>query len=202
MKHLAWLTLALLVIGRPSPALSQPVGYAQLKETSLSCVDAQSSLLAQLRAKKAYIPFLNTGFTGGRKVQMLMPRPPEIDSNLIRSGFFDIPSARNDALIISLAGEANYLWYGIMSSPSLLAKLSAEIMSACPNVGLIEYRHWWEEVVYVGYFSDNSARLFKDTNRYEESSKDKFSNHDSTLQGKRRQWKWGYCEGCYPLNNE
>jgi hypothetical protein len=111
------------------------------------------------------------------------------DKNSIQDNYYDYPADRTEAVVFELSGDMDKLYRGLMSSPQFMAILSAQIMSECDQVGLVEFHHWWEGFVPVGYFPDNTARTFTPV---EFSSDSPYQKSIETSNGSRAMYQWGY----------
>lgn len=166
-------------IAQASVAVSIP----EASDTT-SCSDAISSVEAELAEGGYYIPW-----------QMPGPNPRQIQPEVVISDddiemfYYGYPVERTQEVTFALSGDMNRLYQGIMSSPQLMSTFSAQIMAECDQVGLVEFAHWWEGAVPIGYFSDNTARPFTwiDLDPNGPHTRTAETSHGRTVQ-----YEWGY----------
>lgn len=144
-----------------------------------TCEQAIDSVGRDLASKGAFVPH-NTDLPQVGRVE------PEVSmkNGNFSQDYYNYPTNRPQMVEFMLSGEMNRLSQGVMSSPDFLATSTAKIMAECPQVGMVNFRHWWEGFVPVGYFSDSTARAFSWVNPYNSNSREA-----RTLNGK---YQWGY----------
>ena len=170
----------------PSVAYSREPGVARLsKNSNIGCEKAINSVKTTLVRRGYFIPWQGRG---GSRVGTIKPKLLR-DKNSIQDNYYDYPADRTEAVVFELSGDMDKLYRGLMSSPQFMAILSAQIMSECDQVGLVEFHHWWEGFVPVGYFPDNTARTFTPV---EFSSDSPYQKSIETSNGSRAMYQWGY----------
>ena len=124
--------------------------------SSKSCADAINDVKAELTEKGFFIPWEEEMGVG------LVEVTPEVNTytDQIAKAYYDYPTSRTHTVSFSLSGDFNKV-DTLLASPQLMSILSAQIMADCEQVGLVEFNHWWEGGVPVGYFPDNTARPFQ-----------------------------------------
>jgi hypothetical protein len=176
-------TLAAIVLLPQIVSAKQP-GVAQISETSrASCETAIASVKSSLAQGGYFIPWKI-----GRRIASIKPEVV-FDNNSISNTYYDYPTERTQTLVFRLSGNGTRLYQGLMSSPQLMATLSAQIMAGCKQVGLVEFVHWHEGYVPVGYFPDNTARTFIWTDLDRRSPNQRWIR---TAEGSRILHQWGY----------
>lgn len=165
----------------PGIAHAQTSGIARIPQSSTRCETAIASVKSSLAQRGYFIPWN----AAGRSIK------PQVvfDNNGIRNSYYDYPSGRTQTVGFRLSGDATRLYQGLMSSPQLMATFSAQIMASCDRVGLVEFSHWHEGYVPVGYFPDRTARTFTWTDLDENSPNQRWIQ---TTNGSRIQYQWGY----------
>lgn len=150
---------------------------AQLPTRSdASCQNVVNAVKAELAQKGYYV-----AFTGrrGHKVQ-----PTTLfDDVKISQAYYNFPPNRLG--VITFSGLKDY------PSGQLMASLSARIMANCPKVGLVQFSWFFEGLKPVGYFPDNTARVFKFL-VYSESGAHPHIKTIQTSNGERTLHEWGY----------
>lgn len=189
-----WLTQSVLAKSTHTQTLSiknadlPTLTVAQVPDSSSStCSEAIHNVEIALAEGGYYIPWENP----------IPSRPtimPEfrIDDSAIERSYYDYPSDRKQSVTFRLSGDSAKLYRGIMSSPQLLTSYTTQIMAACRQVGLVNYQHWWEGVVPIGYFSDGSVRPFEWVEfRRSGNGSEPGSPVMREVNG-RPSWRWGY----------
>jgi len=120
----------------------------------ISCQQSIDKTREWLISKQAFVPY-TTNTRPGR----IQPRVEVVNGNYSEM-YQTYPSGRPQKIVFYLSGDANRIWQGVLGSPQSLTSFAALMMGACPKVGLVEYRHWWEGYLPVGYFPDNTAKAF------------------------------------------
>jgi hypothetical protein len=138
-----------------SPAQSARTSAPIPTNSNRTCQQEIDSVGIELASKGAFVPFNRPGFPGFR-VQ------PEvfIENGNFSQNYSNYPTNRSQMVKFKLSGDPDRIWLGVMSSPQFLTTLASQIMAACPQVGMVDYRHWWEGHVPVGYFSDGTSQAF------------------------------------------
>ena len=121
-----------------------------------TCSEAISTIEDALAEGGYYIPW-ETGLS----YQPMVYPDVQIEDDHIVKGYYDYPEDRTQSVTFRLTGDSGRLYKGIMNSPQLLTSYTSQIMTACQQVGLVNFQHWWEGVVPMGYFSDGSIRQFQ-----------------------------------------
>ncbi|MBD2652862.1 hypothetical protein H6G45_05000 [Synechocystis sp. FACHB-383] len=176
MKFIASSLTILFFLALPIPAKGNDSWtFSPVKVSNETCQDAIDGVKSYLVKNKYFIPWKWEGGT-------VYPSVKLNDSN-IREYYFDYPQERQSNLIFKLSGDFDKLYQGFLSSPQLMSDLAARIMGACPQIGLIDYNHWWEGGVPVGYFPDGTARTFIYTD---------FDSEFVRTTTNTTKFKWGY----------
>jgi hypothetical protein len=125
---------------------------------STSCTEAISAVEDHLAEGGYYIPWENS-VTSSTPKQIY----PEVilDGNFIPNSYYGYPDERTQTVSFRLSGDVSKIYEGIMNSPQLMTSYSSQIINACNQVGLVEFRHWYEGRVFAGYFPNGSVRLFE-----------------------------------------
>ena len=134
---------------------------AQSTETSVpiptssnrTCQQSVNSVGRELANKGAFIPFHPGG--SWPRVEPTV----SIENGNFPQNYRGYPINRPQQVEFILSGNDNSL-LNVMSSPQFLTILASQIMAACPQVGMVNYQHWWADHVPVGYFADGTARAF------------------------------------------
>lgn len=154
------------------------------KNSSMSCEEVINSVKIDLVGRGYFIPWKTLGPQG----KLIQPQVL-VDKNLIQKNYYDYPVDRSESVVFRLSGDMNKLYSGLMSSPQLMATLSAQIMAECDQVGLVEFAHWFEGFKPVGYFPDNTARTFT---WVDPGSSSPYERSVKTPEGSRVVFQWGY----------
>ena len=141
-----------------APAHSNLASVRIPTSSNRTCQQSIDFVSRELASKGAFVPF-NTHVVPGGRVE------PRVSIKSIRNGNFystyrNPPSNRLELVEFQLSGNADRIWQGVLSSPQFLTTLASQIMVSCPRVGMVDYRHWFEGHIPVGYFSDGTARAF------------------------------------------
>ena len=88
-------------------ANTQNVSYFSEISKVATCQEAQSSVLDDLRRRKAYVAYQ------GPRGRLHQPRMPHLDQKYIEQVYIGGPEGRRDTLMIFLAGEMDYLYKSI-----------------------------------------------------------------------------------------
>ena len=161
-------------------------------DSEQSCADAVGTVESELVEKGFFSPWEGE-IAPGKAVQVT----PEIreSANDIENSYHGYPAGRTHTVNFDLSGEVNKV-YTLLTSPQLMSILSAQIMSDCPQVGLVRFNHWLEGGVPVGYFPDNTARSFIGVSWGRTpgfiSEEDIEIRTVETQNGSRRLYPWGY----------
>lgn len=158
----------------------------KLKPTDKTCQQAIDSVRQVLSDKGYFSP--TRGFTN----QVVVPRVYSDDS-FIRENFYDYPMNRTKSIRFILTDKRQNSISNLFSSPQLMTILGSQIMSACDQVGLVGFSYWIEGIYPVGYFPDNTARVFTlfDPNRPRDEIRP-FLKTITTPNGDRSVFQWGY----------
>lgn len=187
MKSLsAFLVSAINVIGflsLTSLAYSkQPASVSLPGDSNISCEDSITLVKSDLSRKGFFVTWKNprSGAIGYPDVKF--------DNSTIREGYYGYPTNRTQSAVFVLGEVAN-----LYSSPKFMAIFASKIMAACNKVGLVEFAYWYEGSESVGYFPDNTARVFINLATDESTDKqDSLTKTVKTLQGDRKIYQWGY----------
>lgn len=144
----------LLVIAGVSPGYATTTLDPIPSSSQISCQQSINKTRVWLVEKEAFIPFTTTTRPG-----RIQPRVTIENGNYSQT-YRTYPSSRPEKIVFYLSGDASRIWQGVLGSPKTLSTFAAIMMAACPRVGLVEYRHWYEGYLPVGYFADNTARAF------------------------------------------
>ncbi len=121
-----------------------------------SCREAISVVENDLAEGGFYIPW-QSDFPN----QPMITPDVFIEDNRLPDSYHDYPSNRPQSVTFRLSGDSDRLYRGIMNSPQLLKSYTSQVVTACPRVGLVNFQHWWEGVVPMGYFPDGTIRQFE-----------------------------------------
>ncbi|AFY27487.1 hypothetical protein [Cyanobium gracile] len=144
----------LLVLACTSPCHATTTSEPLPPVSLISCQQSIDKTREWLVSKQAFIPFVSN------------TRPGRIEPRLtIENGNYSqlyrtYPSGRPKKIVFYLSGDADRIWQGVLGSPQTLTTFASLMMASCPRVGLVEYRHWWEGYLPVGFFPDNTAKAF------------------------------------------
>lgn len=150
------------------------------QESDLTCNEAVDQAAADLAEKGFFVPWNEPN------VGQIEPEIAASDDN-IQKFYYNYPPNRTQTITFGLSGDSTALYQGLMNSPQYMSTMAAKIMVECPQVGLVEFSHWWEGVVPVGYFSDNTARPFTWVDDVGFGSSEYTRQNGSTIQ-----YEWGY----------
>jgi hypothetical protein len=129
---------------------------AQVPASSSSCAEVVSAVEQDLAESGYYIPW-----------ETSLPYKPQVfpevnfNDNRIQNDYYGYPPDRTQSVTFTLTGDSTRIYQGIMNSPQLMTTYASQIMASCSQVGLVEFQHWWEGVVPIGYFSDGTIRRFE-----------------------------------------
>jgi hypothetical protein len=141
-----------------------------------SCQNVINLTKTELAKKGYYITFTS------RRGEKIQPRIL-FDDIKISDGYYNFPASRVG--VITFSALKDY------PPDQLMASMSARIMADCPKVGLVQYAWFFEGLKPVGYFSDNTARVFKFL-VYSESGSHPHIRTIQTGNGERQLYEWGY----------
>ena len=181
-----WLSavlVAMLVLFGNDVSASPKLGVSLPERSGESCGSAIDEVKKDLAERGYFIPWKGT--QGNR----IYPRT-ELNGGEIQEAYYDYPKDRTDTVTFFLAGDSMRLYQGLMSSPVLMMTLGGRVMSACDRVGMINFLHWYEGGVPVGYFSDGTVRVFQWTDR--NGSDGQYQRRTETPEGTRIHYKWGF----------
>lgn len=165
----------------PGIAHAQKTGIARIPQSSANCETAIASVKSSLAQRGYFIPW---------KTPRRLIKPQVVfNNNSIQNYYYDYPTERTRTVTFFLSGDATKLYQGFLSSPQLMATLGAQIMSSCDRVGLVEFSHWHEGYVPVGYYPDLTARTFTWTDIDENNPNQRWIQ---TENGSRITYQWGY----------
>lgn len=173
----------------PNIASSKQTGVANIPQASNQSCDAAIAAVKSSLAKGGYfVPWKLPKRPGASTAITIKPKVV-FNNDSIQTNYYDHPTERTRTVVFQLSGHGTRLYQGLMSSPQLMAKLSAQVMAGCKQVGLVEFTHWHEGYVPVGYFPDNTARTFTwidigDGNPHHKTIE--------TESGSRIVYEWGY----------
>lgn len=143
-------------------------------DSNISCEESINQVKFELTKKGFFVPSRSGAGTGNPKVQ--------IYKNRILSSYYGYPAARTETVSFLLGEAAN-----LYSSPKFMATISAQIMAECSQVGIVEFG-WFEATMPVGYFSDNTARVFT----WVPPDNSGHSKIIQTANGEQALFQWGY----------
>lgn len=147
---------------------------------TIACSKAIDSVKSELIKRKYFVPWMDSHYS--QYVGQTQPRM-EIDTTSIQEWYYNYPKNRMKTITFYLSGDFNKL-YGFLRSPRLMESISSPIFKLCSDVGMIQYRHWFEGGVPVGYFSDGRIKTFIWVD-----SDDKLHSRQNNY---RPQHEWGY----------
>lgn len=159
----------------------QPASVSLPRDSTISCEDSIAIVKSDLSRKGFFVPWKNlrSGAVGYPEVKF--------DNSMIREGYYGYPTNRTQSAVFVLGEVAN-----LYSSPKFMAILASKIMAACNQVGLVEFAYWYEGSESVGYFPDNTARVFINLITESDEKVDSLTKTVKTLQGDSRIYQWGY----------
>jgi hypothetical protein len=179
-------------LGISTAVLTLPAAQAYSKEAAIAPLPAPSGISCENAINQVTADLAKRGYFIPWRISKPAPKliQPKVirDQDSIREGYIGYPPGRPEAVVLSLSGDSTKLYVGLMSSPQLMANIGAKIMSACDQVGLVEFVHWWEGYVPVGYFSDNTARTFQQIDFRDPSR----TRTVETSHGSTTQYQWGF----------
>ncbi|WP_157096808.1 hypothetical protein [Picosynechococcus sp. PCC 8807] len=132
------------------------------------CQKAITSVSEELATKGAFVPF-NSPVLGRVQPKVFL------GNGNFSQEYYGYPTERPQKVRFRLTGDPEKIWYGVMSSPQFLTTLTSQITTACSQVGMVEYQHFYEGQILFGYFSDGTIQAFT------------WVNSDDSRLG-----KWGY----------
>ena len=182
----SWLTTVLMtaVVCSGSNVLASPkLGMSLPNRSGESCGAAIDAVKLDLAQQGYFIKWK------GIRGNPIYPRT-ELNGGEIQGAYYGYPEDRTDTVTFFLAGDLTRLYKGLMSSPVLMATLGGRVMSACDRVGIINFSHWYEGYVPVGYFPDGTVRVFQWTDR--RGSNGQHQRQTETPEGTRIQYEWGF----------
>ena len=155
MKQLVPLLSSIaLALTITSPAQSTETSVIIPTISNRNCQQAVDSVSRELASKGAFVPFNTRAVPGGRVEPTV-----SMENGNFPQNYRGYPANRPQQIEFILSGNDNSL-LNVMSSPQFLTILASQIMAACPQVGMVNYQHWWADHVPVGYFADGTARAF------------------------------------------
>lgn len=163
----------------------EPVKADIPTSSSSSCNTVVNEVAAELEEKGYFVPWQTP------QNQRIEPEIKVSDDD-ISNGYYNYPTDRLRTVTFQLSGDMDKLYNELMTSPVFMSTRSAQIMAACPQVGLVEFQHWWEGVVPVGYFTDNTARPFQWIEADYGGSAGPHHRYTETSRGRTLQYEWGY----------
>ena len=137
-----------------------PVPVKVPEDSNKSCEEAINAVEAELAEKGFFVPWEHK--FGERSVSF-SPKLT-ISRDEIGRSYYNYPQNRPHSITFFLSGEASRV-ESLLGSPQLMAIYSAQIMSDCYQIGLINFNHWWEGYIPVGYFPNDTAKMFTYINR-------------------------------------
>ena len=144
------ITALALTLTSPAHSTEAPVPTS----SNRTCQQAVNSVGTELASKGAFVPFNTRAVPGGRVEPTV-----SIENGNFPQNYRGYPANRPQQVEFILSGNDSSL-LNVMSSPQFLTILASQIMAACPQVGMVNYQHWWADHVPVGYFADGTARAF------------------------------------------
>ena len=150
VNHLV-LSLVIIVI-QIETANGQNYTMTHLKNPTETCQQAVSGVKEYLIKNKYFISWKQSGQQSYPKVL--------ISQDHIAKYYFDYPEDRKNSLLFGLSGDWNRIWQGFLLSLQLQTNLSARIMTACPDIGLVYFGHPYEDGRAIFFFPDGTARAF------------------------------------------
>lgn len=122
------------------------------QNNKLTCQQSIDSVKAELVKRKYFVNY-NHPHSGLIKPKLV------INNDGIKQGYYDYPKNRTKTVVFHLSGNFDAI-SDFLRSRKLMESFTARILSSCQDFGLVEYVHWYEGYVPVGYFSDDSVRTF------------------------------------------
>lgn len=145
--------LSLLITVVPTEiAHGQNWTVTYLKNPTETCQEAVSGVKEYLIKNKYFIPWNQSGQQSYPKILM--------SKDHIAKYYFDYPESRKNSLLFGLSGNWERIWQGFFPSSQLQTDLSARIMAACPDIGLVYFGHPYEDGRTIFFFPDGTARVF------------------------------------------
>lgn len=171
-------------------------GVIQLpKSTGKTCQQAIDFVKQDLLRRGYFSPYKIPGEPGvpstGRVVNPSVSR----NKNLIPESFYNYPANRTEAVVFVLTdAQAGSSILALYDSPQIMATLAAQIIAACDQVGLVKFSYWFEGGIPVGYFPDNTVRVFTVFNPgTPEEKMQPYQKTVNTPSGEERMlYQWGY----------
>ena len=133
----------------------EPVPVEVPEDSSKTCEESIDAVKVELAEKGFFVPWEHTF---GERTVAFSPKLTTSTSEIGKS-YYGYPQNRPHSVTFYLSGEASQV-ESLLGSPQLMAIYSARIMADCSQVGLIKFNHWWEGYVPIGYFPNNTAKMF------------------------------------------
>ena len=137
-----------------APAHSNLASVRIPTSSNRTCQQSIDFVRRELVSKGAFVPFHPRGTSRER----IEPRVSVQNGNFARE-YHSYPRNRPHKAEFVLSGDENRI-LNVMASPQFLTILASQIMASCPQVGMVNYQHWWKDNIPVGYFPDGTARTF------------------------------------------
>lgn len=148
------------------------------QNNKLTCQQAIDSVKSELIKRKYFVNY-NAPHYGLIKPKLT------IEKDAIKKWYYDYPKNRTKTVVFQLSGDFDLL-VDFLRSPKLMESLTTRILGSCQDFGLVEYAHWYEGSVPVGYFPDGSVRTFIWV--YDYSGNSEYTREINRV----IQHKWGY----------
>lgn len=122
------------------------------QNNKLTCQQSIDSVKAELIKRKYFVDYKDANY-GLIKPKLV------INNDRIKQEYYEYPKNRTKTIVFQLSGNFDAV-SDFLRSRKLMESLTARILGSCQDFGLVEYVHWYEGYVPVGYFPDNSVRTF------------------------------------------
>ncbi|WP_141712704.1 hypothetical protein A5482_014635 (plasmid) [Cyanobacterium sp. IPPAS B-1200] len=152
------ISLAIMInLGLTTASQSSGIPVRVPTSSNKTCQQSIDAVAEELRRKRAFSPIRIYEYMGTAYEEV----HPEIirRNDHVFKDYPEYPRNRPEAVEFKMVGDENKI-FEVMNSPQFIAILASQIMAACPRVGIIYYRYWYEGYRPVAYFSDGTARAF------------------------------------------
>ena len=144
----------LLTMACAQPGYARGISVPIPRQTQQTCQQTIEVASRYLARQGAFVPF-DTKSRPGK----IRPRVT-IESGNFEEQYRSYPVNRPRKIVFGLSGDDRRL-QAVFSDGQRLTSFAADMMAACPSVGLVDFRHWWEGHLPIGYFPDGTAKAFQ-----------------------------------------
>lgn len=131
------------------------------KNSTQTCQQAIDSVASELRRRRVFNPiYVTDDWNSQRIVPNVMRRNDSVHY------YLNHPPDRLESVHF-IMNNNQYQIEAIHNSPQFVTIMASRIISACPTIGLVFYSTWFEQDTLVGYFPDNTVRLFTAVDPYD-----------------------------------